>query len=61
MIPNHEQIKRQIDMRIWLMHHLDEMTMEERLLFWDLMGEVISGEIKLAYLYRKLKGRAVKE
>lgn len=61
MIPNHEQLKRHMDMEIWLMHHLDEMTIEERLLYWDLMGEVLEGEIKLANLYRKIKGRAVKK
>lgn len=61
MKPNYEYAKRQTDMEIWLMHHLDEMTKEERLLFWDLMGEVMRGEIKLADLYRKIKGRAVKE
>lgn len=61
MIPNYELAKRQMDMEIWLMHHMDEMTKEERLLFWDLMGEVMRGEIKLADLYRKIKGRAVKE
>ena len=61
MIPNYEQAKRQMDMEIWLMHHLDEMTMEERYVFWNLMGEVMRGEIKLADLYRKIKGRAVKE
>lgn len=59
--PNFNYVKQQKDREAWLMHHLDVMTFEERRLFWDCLGEIIRGEIKLTMLYQEIKGRVDKQ
>ena len=54
-------VKQQKEREAWLMHHLDVMTFEERRLFWDCLGEIIRGEIKLTVLYQEIKGRVDKQ
>ena len=57
MLPNYDYAKRQMDMEIWLMKNLDKMTMEERHLFWDDMGDIMRKEISITELYHKVKDR----